>query len=40
MKLTYKRATLEDNMNTPTLETARLILRRFTENDMEALILE
>ena len=26
-------------MNTPTLETARLILRRFTERDMEALFL-
>ena len=24
-------------MNTPTLETERLILRKFTENDMEAL---
>lgn len=24
-------------MNTPTLETARLILRRFTAQDMEAL---
>ena len=26
-------------MNTPTLETKRLILRKFTENDMEALFL-
>ncbi|MCI8956209.1 MAG: GNAT family N-acetyltransferase [Eubacterium sp.] len=26
-------------MNTPTLETERLILRKFTENDMEALYL-
>lgn len=26
-------------MNTPTLETERLILRRFTEKDMEALFL-
>ena len=26
-------------MNTPTLETERLILRKFTENDMEALFL-
>ena len=26
-------------MNTPTLETARLILRKFTENDTEALFL-
>lgn len=26
-------------MNTPTLETKRLILRRFTEQDMEALFL-
>ncbi len=27
------------NMNTPTLETDRLILRKFTENDIEALFL-
>lgn len=26
-------------MNTPTLETKRLILRKFTENDLEALFL-
>ena len=26
-------------MNTPTLETKRLILRKFTENDIEALFL-
>lgn len=26
-------------MNTPTLETERLILRRFTQRDMEALFL-
>lgn len=26
-------------MNTPTLETERLILRKFTEDDMEALFL-
>lgn len=26
-------------MNTPALETERLILRRFTERDMEALFL-
>lgn len=26
-------------MNTPALETERLILRRFTESDMEALFL-
>lgn len=26
-------------MNTPTLETQRLILRKFTENDYEALFL-
>ena len=26
-------------MNTPTLETERLILRKFTEQDMEALFL-
>ena len=26
-------------MNTPTLETERLILRKFTEKDMEALFL-
>lgn len=26
-------------MNTPTLETERLILRKFTENDIEALLL-
>jgi len=25
------------NLNTPTLETERLILRKFTENDIEAL---
>ena len=29
----------KQSMNTPTLETARLILRRFTERDMEALFL-
>lgn len=27
------------NVNTPALETERLILRRFTERDMEALFL-
>lgn len=27
------------HMNTPTIETERLILRKFTENDMEALFL-
>ena len=26
-------------MNTPTLETERLILRKFTENDLEAIYL-
>ena len=29
----------EDHMNTPALETERLILRKFTEKDMEALFL-
>ena len=27
------------NMNTPKLETERLVLRKFTENDIEALYL-
>lgn len=27
----------EEYMNTPTIETERLILRRFSENDLEAL---
>jgi ribosomal-protein-alanine N-acetyltransferase len=30
---------MENNVNTPTLETERLILKRFTERDMEALFL-
>ena len=29
----------KDNMNTPTLETERLVLRKFTPGDMEALFL-
>ena len=29
----------ENQMNTPALETERLILRKFTEQDMEALFL-
>ena len=28
---------MKNSQNTPTLETKRLILRKFTENDIEAL---